>query len=97
VLLEEGPKGFDTGTIDIGKTSDGKPGAMRQVFASKQGHAGCLERLSSLKEGSSGAFSADGRAEKPREKINGFIRPEASAHPAHEARAKAESRPFFCR
>jgi len=43
VLLEEGPKGFDTGTIDIGEIAT-QAGAMRQAFASKQGHESCCER-----------------------------------------------------
>ena len=70
---------------------------MRKTLASKECHESCLERLYSLKEVRERAFPADSIADQQREKIDGFIRPEASAHQAHEARAKASSSPVVAR
>src|SRR5258708_12445017 len=67
---------------------------MRKTIASKQRHECCLERLYSLKEVSEGPFSADGIADQQHEKIDGFIRSEASAHQAHLLREGRNS-PFL--
>jgi hypothetical protein len=53
---------------------------MRQAFAPKQGHESWSERRQALKEISERPFSADGIADQQREKIDGFIRSEVSAH-----------------
>jgi hypothetical protein len=57
-LLEEGPKGFDTGTIHIGQEAT-QAGAMRQPVAPKQGHESRAERRDALKEVSERPFSVD--------------------------------------
>src|SRR5713226_230616 len=79
LLLEERAEGFQTRTIDIGQEATQR-GAMRKTSASKERHEGCLERLDALKEVSERPFSADGIADQQREKIDGFIRTEASTH-----------------
>jgi hypothetical protein len=97
MLLEERTERFSRRDDPHRRESDESPGAMRKTMASKEGHECCLKRLYSLKEVSERPFSANGIADQQREKIDGFIGPEASAYQAHEARAKAEIRPFFSR
>ena len=58
VMLEEGPKGFDTGTINIGQEAT-QAGSMRRAFAPKQGHESCSERRYAFKEIRERPFSAN--------------------------------------
>src|SRR2546423_15143147 len=83
--------GSRAGTIQVGKTSGESPGPMRKTSASKECHECCLERLYSLKEVRERPFSADGIAYQQREKVNGFITAEASAHQAHLMRKGGNS------
>src|SRR2546423_14893454 len=81
-----------------GRSTAGRPATqarpMRKSMASKERHECCLERLDSLKEVSQRPFEASGIAEKPREKIDGFIRSEAPAHQAH-LMGKGFKQPFL--
>lgn len=56
---------------------------MGQVGTSKQGHKGRCKRSKARKEVGECPFSTDRIAEKPREKINRLIAPEAPTHQAH--------------
>ena len=64
---------------------------MGKTLTPKQRHECRLERCYSLKEVSEGPFSADRIADQQREKIDGFIRSEASAHQAHLLRKGIKS------
>jgi hypothetical protein len=79
VLLEEGAKRFQAGTIYASEETT-QTGTVRKVSTSKQSHERSFKGGQALEEVGKRAFSADGIAEKPRQKIKRFIAAEASMH-----------------